>query len=564
MPGSTRQTTLVWLAVGALAIYSVGLALVRIYQIDEAQNLYMARIIAKGESGEFFTTGALHLLPLAWLATHASNSAELFTAARLTFVLIFWFNIALLSTAAGGRVGSASGAWVLVGAATLAPMWDYGFEIRHENVLLCGLLLIWIIGRPDRGRSARRMAVVGAITAMLHFVAFKATLYTLPASALLIALPYKAAPESRLRLVVSWSAGVLAGTVVVRLFYGLLGAWDVYTVAYATALNTAKNTATDVMKVVESTDTLLRLPIQTPLLLAGVLGALIVCVSTNAASFNRGDLWTCGHAEALLLLVAFAAFLVNPTPFPYNLLLLVPFLYLLVVRVLLSQPALLAPGRGAWPWIIGAIVFTHLFPFAHHTRRHLALDNARQVQVMTTAEALTDPERDRVYDATGLVVSRRSIHRWWYLHSLSARSYGTAEFPRLATMLTRQPAAVLIKSYRTDWLPAFDQSFIDAHYVPLADDLWVLGTAIAQDRSWECLHGGRYELKVAPAPGAPAPRVLVNGTQMLPGVHRLARAKYDLGITDGGRAAIVWIGPRLATAPSLSQQSHSRLFVNWY
>jgi hypothetical protein len=162
------------------------------------------------------------------------------------------------------------------------------------------------------------------------------------------------------------------------------------------------------------------------------------------------------------------------------------------------------------------------------------------------------------------VVTRRSIHRWWYLHSLRVATYGTAEFPRLAAMLTQRPAAVLIRSYRTDWLPKQDRDFIRAHYVPLADDFWVLGAAITGDRTWDCLYAGRYALEVVGDGSSPAPVVFANGQPLTAGVHRLERARYDLRISGSGRAALMWLGPRLARPLLLPPYDHARLFVNWY
>lgn len=561
---STRQTALLWLALGALAICSLGLGLTRIYQVDEAQNLYMARVLARGEAHEFFTSAALHLVPLGWLTMGLEGSADVFTAARVVFVALFWANIVLVSIAAGARFGSASGAWIALGAATLAPMWDYGFEIRHENVLLCGLLVMWIVGRADPDR-AWRMIAVGGLTALLHFVAIKAMLYTVPMAGLLVALPGTRESDSRLRRAAFWAAGVLATAVAVCAGYTLADAWDTYTAVFAAVARGSRDLATsEPLKITSAATTLLRLPQQSSLLLAALLGGLIVTLSTLYDRLVHRDVWSGGHAETLLFLVALTAFFANPTPFPYNLLLLVPFAYVLAVRALASQASSAIPGRSWWPWIAGLVVFTHAFPFAYQSHRHLAWDNARQIEVMAAAEALTDRDHDRVFDATGLVVSRRSIGRWWYLHSLSVKAYGTKDSPRVAEMLSRRPAAVLIMSYRTDWLPEPDKRFIGAHYFPLSDDFWVLGVLITGEQRWQCLHGGRYELRVWADRGNPPPAVMVNGKLLLPGVHRLDPAQYDLRITAGGRAALVWVGPRLETPPALAQFDHSRLFVNWY
>src|SRR5258705_3573062 len=74
-----------------------------------------------------------------------------------------------------------------------------------------------------------------------------------------------------------------------------------------------------------------------------------------------------------------------------------------------------------------------------------------------------------------MVRPRRSIHFNWYLHSLNIRNFLSGSAPSVREMLVAQPAAVLIRSYRTDWLTQEDQEFIQSRYVPLSDDFWVLG-----------------------------------------------------------------------------------------
>jgi hypothetical protein len=278
---------------------------------------------------------------------------------------------------------------------------------------------------------------------------------------------------------------------------------------------------------------------------------------------RRVDLNTDGVAEALLLIVAVAAFAVNPTPFPYNLLLLVPFAYLLVARVLLASIALIRTRRRAVAWMTGVVVVTHGVTFAHASARHLTLDNSRQQALMALAESMTDPERDRVYDASGLVVTRRATQRWWYLHSLNMPAYGTAEFPRLSAALALRPAAVILRSYRTDWLPVDDALFINTHYVPIADDFWVLGTVTSERRSWDCLQGGRYWLQPSGTTGR-IPDVRLDGVEVHPGVLTLATGPHELVVRAGDSVALVWIGPRLQALPSLAERRHEFLFVNWY
>src|SRR4029077_789187 len=103
---------------GGLAWYSAFLAANRIYQVDECQNIYMARVLATGQTSDFFTNGSLFLLgPLSWLTSTLKQSENIFPAARLLFLGLFWLNLFLVALIAGKRIRSIEGMIALAGAA---------------------------------------------------------------------------------------------------------------------------------------------------------------------------------------------------------------------------------------------------------------------------------------------------------------------------------------------------------------------------------------------------------------------------------------------------------------
>src|SRR5215475_7180689 len=95
---------------GSLAWYSSFLAANRIYQVDECQNIYMAKVLATGQTAEFFTNASLFLLgPLSWLTRRLQQSENIFSLARLLFLGIFWLNLFLVALIAGKRIRSTEG-----------------------------------------------------------------------------------------------------------------------------------------------------------------------------------------------------------------------------------------------------------------------------------------------------------------------------------------------------------------------------------------------------------------------------------------------------------------------
>lgn len=548
------------LALGLLAAFALWLAITRIYQVDEAQNLYMAKVIAWGQTDTYFSNALLWMLgPLSWLIRAVGDSASLFLAARLLFFGVFCLNVWLLALATGVPLRSTQGRFALLGAATLAPLWDYGFEFRHDNLILAGLLLIWWLGRVQ-ARGLGAFAAIGFLTAVLVFTAGKAFAYVLPLSGAL-ALCSPLGRGRRLRLLAVWVGGAAAGAALALLAYWLAGLWEVFVAGLPGGGNAA-----EVLKITRFGPGigLARLPAQTPLLLGLAAGALLALGLGLVRERGRALAWDGYAPEAALALGALGLLWVNPTPFPYNLVNVVPFLFLLGFRF----AAPLCTGLSGRPLalVAGVVLFTHLVPFTVATWRHLDWPNDRQVRLMRAAEALTDPARDPVYDGTGMVPTRESIGYQWILHSLGMQAMLDGKVPSVAEMLRQKPAPALIRNYRSDWLPESDQRFIAERYIPLADDFLVLGQVLpAGGGTYAVLHAGRYrvygmadgglrELSEATVDGQPAGELPV---ELAVGAHEI-RCPPDI------QPVVLWVGPNLRGLPDLGDGDHRRLFVNWY
>ena len=575
---------LLWLSAGAgitvLVMFSAKLAATRIYQVDECQNLYMARVVATDQAATFFTNASLFLLgPLSWMAKGAIRSAEFFANARLLFLGVFWLNVILLALNASGRLIGSKGLLALGTAATLAPCWDYGFEIRHDNLILTGVFLIWWAVRVrSGGRAAYFLA--GAVTVICLFISIKALVYVVPLSLAILAFPPTGHASTRWRLGISYTLGALLALVLVRWSYGAAGLWDVYLAEFR---NVAKYSASQGgIRGSALWWTISRLFTQTPLLLALTVSACAAfCLDLwrrrKAALSWQGDL-----PEALLFFGAIAGLIVNPTPFPYNLLHVVPYAFLFSFRHAVDLWTKLRHQPNLLPLFVGILVFAHLVPFTLATRRHLEWSNLHQESVMSLAETLTDPVKDPVYDAIGMVPSRRSVCFEWYLHSLNIRKFLDGSGPHVRDILAATPAAVFIPSYRTDWLPAADHAFIRERYVSFSDDFWVLGKVLpAGGGTFEIIHPGRYRISSLQGSDlagtypqdlsallTPEDAGTLYGTldgSSLPGIPvELAVGMHRIECPSNLQPAVVWVGPKLQRVHRRSGGDHLTLFVNWY
>ena len=323
-----RALTLMLVAsLAGLIWFSHRLAGVRIYHADECQNVSMARIIATGQTKAFYAeAGLLQTGVLGWLARGATRSVDILVPARFVMLEIFWLNVVLMALATGERLLSRRGLIALVGAATLAPLWDFGFEIRPDNLLLCGVLLMWCAVRV-RPKGLQPFFIAGALAAGLQFVAFEAAAFTLPISAAILAFPSPGQRAPRWKLALAWAAGAIGMFALIRVAYGAAGLWDVYMAEVKRVLGDVSGGNRSGLG-----EALRRLLVQTPLLLAFVTAALVAVAVDLRRRGKAAATWDGSLPEALLFLGALVVLLLNPAPEPYNLLHLVPYGFLLAFR----------------------------------------------------------------------------------------------------------------------------------------------------------------------------------------------------------------------------------------
>jgi len=565
--------------IALLVWFSLHLAGTRIYQVDECTEVYTARLLATGQAKAHPGSIGLLQFPLSWLAKSTPSSDQLLTAARFVMVELFWLNFVLLALATGVKLRSTGGLVVLLGAATLAPLWDYGFEIRHDNLLLTGMLLTWCVVRV-RPAGAQSYCIAGVLAVAMQFTAHKAFAYLAPLTLVILVFPPPGHDLPRWKLVLSWVGGALAAFVALRLVYALQGAGELSGFAGSGVSFVSKVSVSDSR--FWPWNTLSRLLGQTPLLLALVAAATVALAADLLKRGKAALSWDGCLPEALLFFGTIGILFINPTPFPYNLLHVVPFAFLLAYRHGLGLSDEIVQRPKLLTFSVTVLVFVHLVTFGFTTRRHLEWTNARQVGLMNLAEELTDPVKDPVFDGAYLVSTRPAIHPASFLHSLTVQSLLEPNSTHVADMLAARPAAVIMQNYRTDWLRKEDHDYIREHYVPMADDFWVLGKMLpAGGGTFEIIHPGRYQIAPREAScilgtvetnrvGLIIRAVKTNCFGTLDGVPLTGKAvelkpgTYRLETAADCQPAVVWVGPRREWLRPIGDGDHRRLFVNWY
>jgi hypothetical protein len=561
----TRGRTSLWVSLavlGLLVLASFWLGVNRIFQVDEVQYAALARLRATGRMDPYVTSVPFLLIgPLTWIAGAARDSAEVLVYLRMPFVALMWVNALLMVKAAGFRLRSIAGLYALLLVSTLAPMWDYGFEIRHDVLLVTASLGLWCLVRTRRQGPGTRLFLAGALGGLMQIIAFKGFMFALPLLGLGLVLARPWGRRQLPGLVALMVAGLAAGLLLGRVAHGLAGTWAMAWAAFKDSGGMAANT----VERFEPWATVARLLSQAPLLACGALAALCAPFLAPALQKPRDLLDAPWFPEWCFALICLVMFFANPTPFPYNLLHLVPALAILLFRF--REPfaaGLTALGPTARGLVVVALVLLHGLPWAQATWRHFDMNNDRQCEVIHCAEALTDPALHRVFDGAGLVSCRNPVGAHWLIHTFTIQHFLDGSWPSVRSMLAQNATPVILPNYRTAWLPKEDQNFIKTHYVALAADFQVLGAVLEPGtHAWEALAEGRYQVELAASPTPNPVQFGLDGREAQPGIIFIGKGEHHFQIPAGCFLRVAWVGPHLQRLPDLSPAPHP-LFVNWY
>ncbi len=567
--------------IAVLGWLSFFLAASRIYQVDECLNVFVAHMIATRQSAPGME---LFQLLLSWLIPIGGRAEDMLASARLVTWLIFWLNFILIALATGERIFSRRWLIALAGAATLAPMWDYGFEIRHDILLLSGVLLIWGVVRFQPPRLGT-FFFVGACSVTLVFVSIKSILFTVPIAVAVFVFPPSGARPARWKLAAAGCLGAVLAFFTLRLIFSSAGLGHDY-------LATVKGVAsvpTQTFRFSPIPLTLSRLLTQTPLLLALAIAAVITCAGAVLRGKRAALNWDGLLPEVGLLGIALATLFINPNPYPYNLLHVAPYAFLLAYRYGVMLWKQYPQHAGFAPAAIGILIFTHLVPFTVATRRHWQTEaqNFGQTRLMNLTEDLTDPDKDTIFDGIGMVPTRKVCDMRTFMHGQAYLNLvkNSPDGMNMREYLAANPPSVVILSYRSDWLSEKDNDFLRDRYVSISDDFMVLGTQLPPGGgTFEIYHAGRYRITsaegssimgtydeprnlkelVAPKKEVPPLVGTIDGVPLNGQPVELSVGTHRIECSADSNAAVVWVGPHLDKMPRAPGQNRHLLFINWY
>lgn len=548
------------LALGAwLALISVGALSVvteRHFQVDEFQNAYSSRLLF-ASGGQDQTE--LFLVALGHVATHFETTSGVLLTFRGIFFLVFVVNL-LLAAHAQRAFLSPLGRWlVLVAFSLLFPLWAFGMEIRHDNLLLTGQLALFFLTQraAHRGSLQAGEAFLGGMAMFWTLVmAYKGLAYALPYGVLLL-LVHRSKPGFRGALT---ERAKLAGWLALgcATAAGGAAAFLISTGHLGPVLRGASHFAQHLDGLQPfslwptTSDEVHRYPhlFALSLLLLAILA--VETIRRRPLSLRLGP----GHVTAIYLVWSFVVLWMNPRPFPYNQLNFLPFVFFAAIAMVARLPW--SEAVRTWALLLLAVANGVGWANGRSSEAYARTGNRVQLGYIRAAEALTDPTQDSVLDGVGMVVTRKPPDRDWLLHSSYMSAYRRGERTSFGDLLKSAASPVVMTNYRWGWLPGEEWSLLRERYLPLAKDFWVLGGRfVGPEGHFRIYNDGRYFVTFGA--GAISGKAVIDGQEVpLSSARYLARGLHSFAGAAEEGLVVSWAGPRLETPIALESLTRNQ------
>jgi hypothetical protein len=234
-----------------------------------------------------------------------------------------------------------------------------------------------------------------------------------------------------------------------------------------------------------------------------------------------------------LLAVAGLVYLsVNPFPFPYSHVAVLPFFAAVIAVALVAWgEQLLGHGRARGTLFVAGSLVLAAATSVPRLAGKAALGNDYQLQVLREIQRVTS-RGDAVFDMAGLH-ARPDAYPVFVMTGVMYERYRNGVFPRMLPLWRDRGMVAMIENYRIHWLQPPEIDFLGNNMVYWGSNIYVSGAGIRDlapgaEQRFEVLRAHRYRYE---GPG----QLLVNGAPMTagplsPGEHVLSTTT---GITAG-------------------------------
>lgn len=460
------------LLLGACGLYlAFTLSRHRVFQVDEVEHVHAAFEIATGKQiYRDFPQGHNPLI-YAFITPliDPANPVGSFRASRWVPFIILLATASLGAFAAYRLTGEAA-SWIAGGLIlTHSTMVERGIEIRPDGLLALGTvatLAVELTNWPRRNRVWVEGLVLGAT-----FLATQKAAYVCLGFAFWWG--WQALSERRIRLFVE--PALLA-----VLPFLLLLAWLSAKSALGPYLRI--NVFDAISRVTGQMRTggpfgpkeyILREGSRNIAFMILSIGSLVTSAWQLARRRVRGN----RLLITLLAWLAVATLWLNPYPFPYLHITVIPVLAVLIA-VQLTEGWLVRKWRSKTRALLIAALTLVAASATSLPRlaRQSHITQTTQLGVLSEVQAITDPT-DSVFDLVGLYFRPDAYSLYWMTTPLLER-YRAGEFQPLIPTLRESKPAVFMLNYRTRSLPRQEELFLHDHFVHLDGPIFVLGVSI--------------------------------------------------------------------------------------
>ena len=463
-----------------------------------------------------------------WLA---DDAVQVMLTARVQGVALAGFGLGLVYLIARNIGRSRLEAlFILCVILAFSSFMERAFMVRPEPLAtVFALAALWVATR--RHQTFWLCFAAGLISGLAFLATQKAVYFNLALGFALIGdgfvrRAFKEAVLSGAVLVLGWAAVVLA----YGLFFALYGAEFTAVLRQVFFGPTAQN----VLAGHETYGGLRWLILQT---LMRNTALYVLCV-TGWGLALAGLAHLSGPERRALIFSGVISVLVfaHPAPWPYNLVMAIPFLGLWSTAL----PRLVRKGPAAVSALFGGVVAIVLILSFARNALYLDHDNRFQNETVRLAETLLGPD-DTYADGTGMVVTRRLAGSRWRGQVVSwdrlaiGRILSLARRGNLDTIeaIFAGSPKVWILSYRTAALDTVLEPYFRNSYVPISSNVLLSGVRLVpgDETSFQNRWTGKYRLYKADGSPVAAP-LIVDGKPATGGVA-LGTGKHSLRLVEG-------------------------------
>jgi hypothetical protein len=520
----------------------------RQFHVDEFQIAYNISLLASAVDKEYLSSFGFYMLPFINMLKDETSTINGLLWLRLSFFTVFLCSLTALAYLQPFYKGAIQRVVVLAGISMSFLLWKHGFEIRPDTFLvLCEVLFIGVAYLAIEGRISTKLAVslVGLLTPITILISLKSIAYVFPFSLLCLVFSLWANKNfsitSLLGSAILYAASFFISGSIMALIYHVSGFLE-YQVEFLFDFFHFLSGSYRFSPFHNFEDVFLGNPI---LLIFSIIGLVELIKNFRCLRKEKLLLHLCTWA---FFLWAVVVQFINPTPFPYNEVHLIPFFFL---TALSGAKMFFAFDSNYQKRLVPICVLLGLgATFVHQYNRDqfFQTGNEHQFHYISTAESLSDYREGKILDGVGMVLSRPPVSKNWMLHSLLMNDYKAGSRETFANIIEEKVPEVVISNYRWGWLGESEFNFLSQRYKKIAPQMYVLGgdLGVTEDR-FLTYRAGRYIVQY----GDSEIPVKIDGSDVEDSEIVFLEAGSHTVNTNNVLISYLWIGPRANKLPAI-------------